>query len=182
MASSTWWCRSLDPRRRNFAADFFGKRHPHEDRMKSAFCHLNHHKRDGQLVEGASLLREVTARRRRLEGGYAQKSQTPNKTAGQNRAKRPAQREDIGSRRGASGNDRLARLRADSLASLPDFHGSRRRRWQRLVRLVRGRAAAIERSRAADRLIRSATEIAVSKATRWGMNTPIVVAPAGCAR
>lgn len=122
------------------AAAFFGKNHMNRESWgKLAKRHLNQREWNGQLSEGAGLLEEVTASKRRVGGGYAQVTEIANNQDREGGIEQSFDPSGIGN------IDQLCipELRADSEACLRAFRGARRPRRRRLVGLVRGRAAAI---------------------------------------
>jgi hypothetical protein len=106
---------------------------------KLAKRHLNRREWNGQLNEDAGLLEEVTAGKRRVGGGYPQVTEIANNQDRKDGIEQSFDPSGIG----AIDQLRIPELRADSDACLRTFRGSRRLRRQRLVGLVRGRAAAI---------------------------------------
>ncbi len=151
--------------------------------MKSAVYPLNQRNLNGQLVRCTGPRKEVSGGKRRIGGGYAQNCEIANETVFGERAERPIQRvllstgcgpgcenrlaqlraDSVASRCSPCGERKLAQLRTDSVASLRDFQDSRRHRWKRRLRLARGGKAAIQRLRLADRLTRIVTSLAVPR-------------------
>src|SRR5271156_2909071 len=137
-----------------------------EARTKSALDHLNQRERDGQLVKGASLWKEVKARKRRLGGGYAQDAKVPTEEDGKHSFEEPfrcIETGKIGEQR-----QRRSQLRRDSSTRLRAFRSPGRSSRQRLVRLVRGRAAANQAFGVAQRLSRKTADIAVCQPALTG--------------
>jgi hypothetical protein len=110
---------------------------------KLAKRHLNQREWNGQLNEGAGLLEEVTASKRRVGGGYAQVAEIANNQDREGEIEQSFDPSGIGT------IDELCfpEFREDSDACLRAIRGPRRPRRRRFVGLVRGRATAIEQLR-----------------------------------